>query len=79
MPDAPTPTRWAALLPPLSCLVGASLVALVLVWAWHLLTPERWHWLSADGRGDIEAEGLGLMATLAALHARMRRTGAFRA
>ncbi|MDO4683655.1 MAG: hypothetical protein Q4B17_12840, partial [Lautropia sp.] len=75
MPDTPRPARWAACLPLLACLVGASLLALVLVWAWHLLTPERWHWLGADERGDIEVAGLGLMAAAVAIHARMRRTG----
>lgn len=39
-----------------------AIIALVLVWGWHLLTPEGWHWLNGEQLGDIEAVGICLLA-----------------
>jgi len=46
-------------------LAGLILVA-GLAWFWHLLTPERWHWLSMDAVARLQnlLTG-GIFATLA--------------
>ncbi len=76
MPDSSLPAHWAARLSLLACLTGITILASIRFW--HLLTPESWHWLSAEGIGDIETAGLGLMAgaAICAGYARYTRLAA---
>ncbi len=54
-------------------LVAALVLAAALAWFWHLITPESWHWLTADAVGKLQnlLTG-GIFATLAAGHLKKR-------
>ena len=54
-------------------LISGLFAAVAAIWFWHLLLPERWHWLSPEGVSKIQniVTG-GILTSLATGHFKKR-------